>query len=212
MSPMTPPPKVMIVAGAIGVRADQRVVDAADRLQVACSARRRARGSALRGVSAGEARAVKPPDRRARDDEAPRRARRRRRAAPARRGAVADRHRFDVRCRSGRCGCRRIDEARVIAITSQCICRPDFLIVGSGIAGLRAAIGARGRRATCSSSPRPSPRESNTGYAQGGIAAAVGADDSPALHCADTMRAGDGLCDERPCACSSKKARATCAS
>ena len=40
------------------------------------------------------------------------------------------------------------------------------------------------------------PTESNTGYAQGGIAAAVGDDDSPALHAADTMRAGDGLCDE----------------
>jgi L-aspartate oxidase len=41
------------------------------------------------------------------------------------------------------------------------------------------------------------PTESNTGYAQGGIAAAVGEDDSPALHAADTIRAGDGLCDER---------------
>ena len=38
--------------------------------------------------------------------------------------------------------------------------------------------------------------ESNTGYAQGGIAAAVGDDDSPELHAADTIRAGDGLCDE----------------
>ena len=41
------------------------------------------------------------------------------------------------------------------------------------------------------------PRESNTGYAQGGIAAAVGPDDSPELHARDTIAAGDGLCDPR---------------
>jgi L-aspartate oxidase len=40
------------------------------------------------------------------------------------------------------------------------------------------------------------PEESNTGYAQGGIAAAVGPDDSPDLHFRDTMAAGDGLCAE----------------
>jgi L-aspartate oxidase len=39
------------------------------------------------------------------------------------------------------------------------------------------------------------PEEGNTGYAQGGIAAAVGEDDSPTLHHQDTMAAGDGLCD-----------------
>jgi L-aspartate oxidase len=38
------------------------------------------------------------------------------------------------------------------------------------------------------------PRESNTGYAQGGIAAAVGPGDSPELHARDTVGAGDGLC------------------
>ena len=70
----------------------------------------------------------------------------------------------------------------------------DFLIVGGGIAGLRAAIGlaAAGRVLILT---KAEPAESNTGYAQGGIAAAVGDDDSPALHAADTLRAGDGLCD-----------------
>jgi L-aspartate oxidase len=70
----------------------------------------------------------------------------------------------------------------------------DFVIVGGGIAGLRAAIelAPAGRVVVLT---KADPAESNTGYAQGGIAAAVGRDDSPALHAADTLRAGDGLCD-----------------
>jgi L-aspartate oxidase len=84
----------------------------------------------------------------------------------------------------------------------------DFLIIGSGIAGLRAAIGlADGGRAHILTKAEPS--ESNTGYAQGGIAAAIDRDDSPALHAADTIRAGDGLCDEGAVACWSKKAWST---
>jgi L-aspartate oxidase len=73
--------------------------------------------------------------------------------------------------------------------------RMDFAIVGSGIAGLRAAIAlaSSGRVVILT---KADPAESNTGYAQGGIAAAVGDDDSPELHAADTIRAGDGLCDE----------------
>src|SRR5436190_3258007 len=73
--------------------------------------------------------------------------------------------------------------------------RTDFAIVGSGIAGLRAAIAlaSAGRVLILT---KADPAESNTGYAQGGIAAAIGGDDSPALHAADTIRAGDGLCDE----------------
>src|SRR5438067_399469 len=71
----------------------------------------------------------------------------------------------------------------------------DFVIVGSGIAGLRAAIAlaSAGRVLVLT---KADATESNTGYAQGGIAAAFGGDDSPALHASDTIRAGDGLCDE----------------
>jgi len=71
----------------------------------------------------------------------------------------------------------------------------DFIIVGGGVAGLRAAIGLApaGRVLVLT---KAEPAESNTGYAQGGIAAAIGDDDSPALHAADTIRAGDGLCNE----------------
>ncbi len=71
----------------------------------------------------------------------------------------------------------------------------DFLIVGSGVAGLRAAIGLADAGGVLVLT-KAAPTESNTGYAQGGIAAAMGDDDSPALHASDTIRAGDGLCDE----------------
>jgi L-aspartate oxidase len=69
----------------------------------------------------------------------------------------------------------------------------DFLIIGSGIAGLRAAISLADTGDVVMLT-KADPRESNTGYAQGGIAAAIGADDSPALHFSDTTVAGDGLC------------------
>jgi L-aspartate oxidase len=72
----------------------------------------------------------------------------------------------------------------------------DFIIVGSGIAGLRAAIAlaSHGRVLVLTKSD---PRAGSTGYAQGGIAAAVGPDDSPDQHARDTLAAGDGLCDPR---------------
>jgi len=71
--------------------------------------------------------------------------------------------------------------------------RGDFLIIGSGIAGLRAAI-SLAEAGDVIVLTKADPRESNTGYAQGGIAAAIGPDDSPELHLSDTMSAGDGLC------------------
>jgi L-aspartate oxidase len=72
----------------------------------------------------------------------------------------------------------------------------DFLIVGSGIAGLRAAV-ELADAGTVIILTKAEPTEGNTGYAQGGIAAAVGDDDSPALHAQDTLAAGADLCDER---------------
>jgi len=71
----------------------------------------------------------------------------------------------------------------------------DFLIIGSGIAGLRAAVALapHGRVLILTKS---NPQAGSTGYAQGGIAAAMGPDDSVARHAADTIAAGDGLCDE----------------
>jgi L-aspartate oxidase len=69
----------------------------------------------------------------------------------------------------------------------------DFLVVGSGIAGLSAAIklAAHGRVAVVTKKER---RDSNTNYAQGGIAVALGSGDSAALHVEDTLSVGCGLC------------------
>jgi len=74
--------------------------------------------------------------------------------------------------------------------------RTDFLIVGSGIAGLRAAadLALAGEVLVLT---KADPTESNTGYAQGGIAAAVGPGDTPRDHAIDTVNAGDGLCVEK---------------
>jgi L-aspartate oxidase len=72
----------------------------------------------------------------------------------------------------------------------------DYLIIGSGIAALRAAASLAGAGDVLILT-KGGPREGNTGYAQGGIAAAVGPDDSPESHLRDTLAAGDGLCDER---------------
>src|ERR687883_1714260 len=73
----------------------------------------------------------------------------------------------------------------------------DFIVVGSGIAGLRAGIeiARTGARVTVLTKDRTD--ESNTEYAQGGIAVALSEDDEVALHEEDTLGAGAGLCDER---------------
>ncbi len=70
----------------------------------------------------------------------------------------------------------------------------DFLVIGAGVAGLRAAIelAPAGRVLVAA---KDSLRESSSEYAQGGIAAALADDDDISLHEEDTLYAGDGLCD-----------------
>ena len=70
--------------------------------------------------------------------------------------------------------------------------RTDFLVLGSGIAGLRAALGLA-RHGAVLVVTKDQPSESNTGYAQGGVAVAIAADDDTRLHLDDTMRAGAGI-------------------
>ncbi|MDT0269548.1 L-aspartate oxidase [Streptomyces sp. DSM 44915] len=73
----------------------------------------------------------------------------------------------------------------------------DVVVVGSGVAGLTAALrcAAAGRRTVIVTKARLD--DGSTRWAQGGIAAALGAGDSPEQHLADTLVAGAGLCDER---------------
>lgn len=74
--------------------------------------------------------------------------------------------------------------------------RYDALIVGSGIAGLRAAIeiASRGRKVAILTKDRPT--DSSSDKAQGGLAAVLSDDDEVELHYSDTLQAGDGLCHE----------------
>lgn len=71
----------------------------------------------------------------------------------------------------------------------------DFLIIGSGVAGLRAAIELAPYGSVLVVT-KDKPSESSTEYAQGGIAAVVSDEDRVGIHFEDTLKAGDGLCNE----------------
>lgn len=74
------------------------------------------------------------------------------------------------------------------------IIHSDYLVVGGGIAGIRAAI-ELARAGSVILLNKEGPTDSNTEVAQGGIAVALGDEDEVSLHAEDTLRAGDGLCD-----------------
>jgi L-aspartate oxidase len=71
----------------------------------------------------------------------------------------------------------------------------DFLVIGSGIAGLSFALKAA-RHGKVMVITKADEDESNTKYAQGGIAVVTDSDDSFEKHIQDTLTAGDGLCNE----------------
>lgn len=74
--------------------------------------------------------------------------------------------------------------------------KSDFLIIGSGLAGLYAALYAS-QFGSVTILTKSTVEESNSFWAQGGIAAAIDPEDSVWFHIEDTLRAGRGLCNER---------------
>ena len=72
--------------------------------------------------------------------------------------------------------------------------RYDVLVVGAGVAGLSAALAAADSGASVLVLAKASHTSSNSYAAQGGVAAALARNDDPALHAADTLAAGRGLC------------------
>jgi L-aspartate oxidase len=75
--------------------------------------------------------------------------------------------------------------------------KTDFVVIGSGVAGLRAAIELASNGADVTVLTKDKASESNTEYAQGGVAVVLSDDDDAELHEGDTLVAGAGLCDEK---------------
>lgn len=72
----------------------------------------------------------------------------------------------------------------------------DVIVIGSGIAGLTAALTARRKNLSVLLLTKDVLSTGSTAWAQGGIAAALGPEDSPEQHFQDTLEAGAGLCDQ----------------
>ena len=75
------------------------------------------------------------------------------------------------------------------------------VVIGAGVAGLSTALRLAEHGPVTVLCSADLGQQAASAWAQGGVAAAVGADDSPALHAADTLAAGDGLCAPEAAAC-----------
>ena len=84
---------------------------------------------------------------------------------------------------------------RLVAAEPGWTAQADVIVVGSGIAGLTAALRARDQGRTVLIVTKAQVNEGSTRWAQGGIAAALSDEDSPDQHLHDTLVAGVGLCD-----------------
>src|SRR5512146_1133848 len=71
--------------------------------------------------------------------------------------------------------------------------KTDFLIIGGGVAGLRAAV-ELSRNGNVLVVTKDAPSESSSEYAQGGVAVVLSDEDEISIHFDDTIKAGDGLC------------------
>ena len=76
----------------------------------------------------------------------------------------------------------------------------DVIVVGSGIAGLSFALQVADAGYSVAIITKKNSAESNTNYAQGGIAAVTSHGDDLNMHVSDTLVSGDGLCDRLLCA------------
>lgn len=91
-----------------------------------------------------------------------------------------------------------LDVARYLApfqARSLAMYRFDVVVVGSGVAGASAALAAAEAGSSVALVAKDTLTETNTHYAQGGVAAVLGADDSFESHVSDTLQVGCGICD-----------------